>query len=48
MKKILFILGIALSTSLFIACETDEKVIDKVFTITQNGAILRQVSVTDY
>jgi len=46
MKKILFILGIALSTSLFIACETEDKVIDQVFAETQNGAILRQVSVT--
>ena len=46
MKKILFILGIALSTSLFIACETEDKVIDQVFAETENGAILRQVSVT--
>jgi hypothetical protein len=46
MKKLLLILGIALSTSLFVACETEEKVIDFVFENTQNGAILRQVSVT--
>lgn len=46
MKKILLILGIALSTSFFVACETEEKVIDFVFENTQNGAILRQVSVT--
>ena len=44
MKKILLILGIALSTSFFVACETEEKVIDFVFENTQNGAILRQVS----
>ncbi|CAI8194323.1 MAG: Uncharacterised protein [Flavobacteriaceae bacterium] len=46
MKKILLILGIALSTSFFVACETEEKVVDFVFENTQNGAILRQVSVT--
>jgi hypothetical protein len=46
MKKILLILGIALSTSFFVACETEEKVIDFVFENSQNGAILRQVSVT--
>lgn len=44
MKKILLILSIALSTSLFVACETEEKVIDFVFENTKNGAILRQVS----
>ena len=46
MKKIILILGIVLSTSFFVACETEEKVIDFVFENTQNGAILRQVSVT--
>jgi hypothetical protein len=46
MKKLILILGIVLSTSLFVACETEEKVIDFVFENTQNGAILRQVSVT--
>jgi hypothetical protein len=44
MKKILLILGIALSTSFFVACETEEKVIDFVFENTKSGAILRQVS----
>lgn len=46
MKKLIFILGVVLSSSLFLACETEEKVIDYVFENTQNGAILRQVSVT--
>lgn len=46
MKKLILILGIVLSSSLFLACETEEKVIDYVFENTQNGAILRQVSVT--
>ena len=46
MKKLIIILGIALSTSFFVACETEEKVIDFVFENTQNGAILRQVSVS--
>jgi len=46
MKKFILILGIVLSTSFFVACETEEKVIDFVFENTQNGAILRQVSVS--
>ena len=46
MKKLILILGVVLSSSLFLACETEEKVIDYVFENTQNGAILRQVSVT--
>ena len=37
MKKILLILGIALSTSFFVACETEEKVVDFVFENTQTG-----------
>ena len=44
MKKFILILSIALSTSFFVACETEEKVIDFVFENTNNGAILRQVS----